>query len=89
MLRKCSSANGSGPKCAQAAPRGLRSAEWRHPQPRSSRMHVQARPPTRAVASSTIAERRLAASRRAAAMPAAPAPIIATSEVDPVFGTMA
>jgi hypothetical protein len=62
---------------------GLRSAECNHPQPRSrcrpATSHVQARPPIRAVASSTIAESPLVASRRAAAIPAAPAPTMTTS----------
>src|SRR5271166_3832175 len=62
---------------------GLRSAEWSQPQPRSSETpaacRVQARPPRRGNASRITVDSPERASRRAAPMPAAPAPTIAMS----------
>ena len=62
---------------------GLRSAEWSQPQPRSSETPapccVQARPPRRGNASRITADSPERASRRAAPMPAAPAPTMAMS----------
>ena len=63
---------------------GLRSATWIQEAPwskgvPSERLSVKARPPMRLPASSTRTVRPSASSRRAAAMPAAPAPTTSTS----------
>jgi hypothetical protein len=71
--------------CTSAASRhGLRSAECSHPQPTSIGnaercLTVQARPPSLARASMMRQSRPASAIRRAAAMPAAPPPMIMTS----------
>jgi hypothetical protein len=65
--------------CEPVAARGPEDATAGRADARKATSHVQARPPIRAVASSTIAERPLVASRRAAAIPAAPAPTTTTS----------
>src|SRR5262249_51180706 len=72
------------PASAAILVHGFRSAEWSHPQPRSSgnvpSVTVWARPPALLRASRRVRETRPAASRLAAPKPAAPAPTTTTSK---------